>query len=333
MKRKFILTGVVLLIVSLACTSSSTGMTPTAVSEGSQTITTAQSYSETSPPTDSLSINDSEQSPQELLNQISEKSKGVLLDVTYCTVDGVELKMDVYFPIKQSGKSPLVIYIHGGGWKSGDKHSLQGYIDVPTLLDAGFAIAFLNYRLAPDHLFPSMLEDVKCAVRSFRANADKYSIDPDKIGAWGWSAGAHLSSMLALTDASEGFDVGEYGDESSRIQAVVLLASPADMSIDFSPIFIEARDIAFVDYDLKKASPITYITPDDPPFLILQGDEDPVVTPDQGQIFYESLITSGVEAELIVIENGDHSFLRPNQSPIRKELTTMIVDFFVKHLK
>src|SRR5262245_6137695 len=134
------------------------------------------------------------------VQDIRANAREVQRDVTYCTVDGVELKMDIYFPKNSTGATPLVIFIHGGGWSKGDKARGHGLTEFPPLLAAGFTVASLNYRLAPEYQFPAMLEDVKCAVRSFRAHASEYNIDPNRIGVWGTSAGAHLASMIGLTD-------------------------------------------------------------------------------------------------------------------------------------
>jgi acetyl esterase/lipase len=180
-----------------------------------------------------------------------------------------------------------------------------------------------------------MIDDVKCAIRSFRANATQYDIDPNKIGVWGISAGSHLAIMLGVTDPDAGFDVGQYLDQSSRVQAVVDMSGPADLTVDFSPAFVKARNIAFVGYDLAKASPITYITSDDPPFLIFQGDRDPVVPIDQGQAqkLYNGLTAAGVPAQLVIVHGGPHLLDAPDQMPSRAELTRMIVDFFNRHLR
>lgn len=260
-------------------------------------------------------------------------ARSVQRDITYCSVDGVDLKMDLYFPKEAAGPTPLVVYIHGGGWSKGDKSGGAGMIDGPALLDAGFTMASLNYRLAPEYKMPDMVEDVKCAIRSLRAHAHDYNIDPDKIGVWGGSAGGHLVNMLGTTDAGAGFDVGEYLDQSSRVQAVVDLFGPADLTVDFSGGYQRLKESVFGDFSPADSSPVTYITLDDPPFLILQGDADRVVPLSQSQEFYERLRAAGVEAQLVVVKNGPHGLGSPNESPSREQLTKMIVQFFEENLK
>jgi acetyl esterase/lipase len=330
MKRNFFVLPLVVLAAAMACRSSAV-QNPTLVPQSTQTPG-ADSPTEIQP---TASFFDSGESPQQLLQDVVERAQDIQRDVTYCTVNDVALKMDVYFPKNTSDAMPLVIYIHGGGWSRGDKGSRAGMTDVPALLDAGFTVASLNYRMAPKYQFPAMLEDVKCAIRSFRANADTYRIDPNRIGLWGDSAGAHLSNMIGLTDQSAGFEAGEYLDQSSRVQAVIDISGPTDLTVDFSPAFIEAKSNAYVGYDMMKASPVTYITPDDPPFLILQGDKDPVVPilSGQAQKLYDGLLAAGVPAQLVIVQGGPHLLDAPNQTPTRAEITVMIVGFFSQYLK
>lgn len=331
MHRKIVVSMLAFTVVALAC-KSATNLTPV---PASPTTTTFEGQaSPVAQPSDSF--NESEESPEQMLKDIIASAEDVQRDITYCTVDGVELKMDMYFPKNTTEPTPLTIYIHGGGWSKGDKKSKVGMTDVPALLEAGFTVASLNYRLASDeYQFPVMLQDVKCGIRSFRASADQYNIDPDKIGVWGESAGAHLSSMIGLTDESAGFDVGQYLEQSSRVNVVIVLSAPTDLTTDFSPAFIKAKSNAFVGYDMVKASPITYITSDDPPFLILQGDKDSVVPINAGhaQKLFDGLIAASVEAQMVIVQNGTHLLNAPDQTPSRAELTQMIVQFFEQHLK
>jgi acetyl esterase/lipase len=254
-------------------------------------------------------------------------------DTTYCTVDGVDLKMDVYHPRANSQPTPLAVYVHGGGWTEGDKTDGTGLADAPALLEAGFTVASLDYRLAPQYKFPAMIEDVKCGIRALRARAADYGIDPDKIGVWGTSAGGHLVSLLGTTDASAGFDVGQYLDQSSRVQAVVDMFGPADLTVEFSGGYHPVQDAVFGGFDPAKASPITYITADDPPFLILQGDIDQTVPLGQSQEFHDRLAAGGIDARLVIVKNGPHGLVSPTESPSRAELTQMIVAFFKQHLQ
>ena len=100
----------------------------------------------------------------------SSKLDMVERDITYCTMDSVALKMDVYYPSENNGRFPVTMYVHGGGWSSGDKAQGAGMVEIPELQKVGFLVVSVNYRLAPEYEFPAMIQDVKCAVRSLRAS-------------------------------------------------------------------------------------------------------------------------------------------------------------------
>lgn len=265
-------------------------------------------------------------------------SQPTLRDVTYCTVGRVDLKMDVYLPDNSySASRPAVVYVHGGGWVSGDKRSGAGSLDISELIGRGYVVASLNYRLAPQYKFPAQIEDVKCAIRSLRANSAIHHINPDHIGAWGGSAGGHLVSLLGVTDQSAGFDVGQYLEQSSRVQAVVDYFGPSDLtSSDFGSAQRQQILTVFGSTDaLGSASPITYITKDDSPFLIVQGELDTTVPPHQSQELYDRLGAAGVPATLVMVKNAGHSF-KPVGGPIsptRPEITKMMADFFDRQLR
>ncbi len=262
-------------------------------------------------------------------------SRNAKRDVTYCTVDGVDLKMDIYLPKNGTLPTPLAVFIHGGGWTEGDKRGGDGYHDFAALLEAGYSVASLNYRLAPDYTFPAMIDDVKCAIRSFRANAKDYGIDPNRIGVWGISAGSHLGLLIALTDPSAGFDVGQYLDQSSRIEAMVDMSGPSDLTVDFSPIATAKKGVAFGSFDLAKASPITYVSSAAPPILIFQGEKDTVVPLNSGQAqeLYDKLTAVGATTQMVVVKGGPHLLTAPDQTPTRAEITQMLVDWFDKYVK
>ena len=247
--------------------------------------------------------------------------------------------MDIYFPKTARGLIPVVLFVHGGAWIQGDKTEGAGIEDIPALVDAGFAVAAVNYRLAPEYKFPAMIEDVKSAVRFLRSVASDYGLDPNKIGAYGGSAGGHLVSLLGVTDVSAGWDNGTNAEYSSRVQAVVDMFGPANLALVFPPNAPTNPYNVFGTNDprhpiLTSASPTTWATSDDPPFLILHGDQDSVVPLAQSQQLYKSLINVGVEAQLIVVKNGGHGWRNsPNMEPTRDEITQMIVRFFNTHLQ
>ncbi len=306
-----------LAVISLACNAGQ--RQPTATVEPTETAT--GSPVETEAGTSSAQFD-------------SSKLGTVEKDITYCTVNGVALKMDMYYPSENNGRFPVTMYVHGGGWSSGDKAQGAGTIEIPELQKAGFLVVSVNYRLAPEYVFPTMIEDVKCAVRSLRAHADEYNLDPNRIGVWGGSAGGHLVALLGTTDESAGFDVGEYLEHSSRVQAVVDMFGPADLTVQFQGGYESARRV-FGDFDAALASPVTYTTVDDPPFLMLHGEKDALVPIEQSEILLAALQSVGVPAELVPVVNAGHSF-KPDGgqiSPSRREITQLVVAFFEETLK
>ncbi len=261
-------------------------------------------------------------------------------DITYCTMGGIPQHLDLYFPpARDGGKLPLLVYVHGGGWTGGDKRKGSGIVDIPAMTGRGFAVAAVNYRRAPEWKFPAPLNDVKCAIRFLRANADQYGFDVNRVGIWGGSAGGQLAAFVGLTDPRAGFDVGEYLDRSSRVRAVADLFGPTDLTADFTLLQKLLLYRAFETIDpntaiLKQASPLRYVTPDAPPFLILQGDQDDAVPLSQSQVFYERLKAAGADATLVVVKNANHNFAPTGGpiSPSREELSRILGDFFVRVL-
>lgn len=262
-------------------------------------------------------------------------------DLTYCVADGVPLKLDAHYPAEASGPLPVAVYVHGGGWHGGDKKGGAGSLDFGELLSRGYLVISVNYRLAPRYVFPAMIEDVKCAVRHLRAAADRYGLDPEKIGAWGGSAGGHLVSLLGTADESAGFEgAGGYSEQSSRVQAVVEMFGAGDLSLMFNGSTRETLASAFGatsagDEILRLASPVTWISPDDPPFLLLHGEKDRLVPLEQSELLYEQLVETGVPATFVVVENAGHGFKPEGGAiqPTRQEISKMVGDFFDEHVK
>jgi len=241
--------------------------------------------------------------------------------------------MDVYFP-DSGGPWPALVYIHGGSWMHGDKS--EALMFASGMTDQGYLVVSLNYRLYPPARFPAMIEDVKCAVRSLRARASEYNLDPHRIGAMGVSAGGHLVSLLGTSDQSDGWDVGEYLDQSSRVKAVIAMAPVTDLTKHFPNADIEAmRHVGFGEDNIVQASPITHVTSDDPPFLLIHGDRDELVPYEQSQLMYERLQEMNVPAQLVIVKNARHSFtaLEGTTTPSLVEINQIILDFLAQHLK
>lgn len=250
-------------------------------------------------------------------------------------MDEVPLRLDIYMP-DTDGPWPVVLFLHGGGWRDGDKSQLNSSEVAKLLNPLGYVVASANYRLYPDARFPAMIEDVKCAVRFMRANAAKYSLNTDHIVAWGVSAGGHLAALLGTTDASQGWDVGEHLEQSSKVQAVVDIAGPSDLTLGFKTVGLRnaALNAFGIDKQLRIAgSPVTYASAGDASFLILNGDKDPLIPIEQGQAMYNSLLQAGVTAQLVIVKNGVHNLSAYDKnptSPSQDELRQIILDFIAQ---
>jgi acetyl esterase/lipase len=254
-------------------------------------------------------------------------------DVDYLGADRKE-KMDLYLPTAAAPPKgfPAVLIIHGGGWSGGDKGAAREQNIGATLAKAGYVGASVNYLLAKKQesfaktlaeVWPRNLHDCKLAVRWLRRHASTYRIDPDHIGVIGGSAGGHLTAMVALTAPADGLDPKEpWGEVSCRVQAAIPLYGVHD----FALMSKGGEDPEL----LKRGSPVTWATKDDPPILILHGTKDTTVPLVQSERLAEALKAAGIEHELVVVEGAPHSFhLEPRQQDLRPK----VLAFLDKHLK
>lgn len=266
----------------------------------------------------------------------------LLVSVSGCQGQIPRPPMQFDYPSTTSAPVPLAVYIHGGGWIAGDRIS-DGYYNLTRdrLLAAGVAVASLDYRLAPRHRFPAQINDVTYAVRYFRSKAKQLRIDPDRIAAYGTSAGGHLASLVGTADRSAGFDVGALAGVSSRVRAVVDIVGPVDLTDPTIPLAtttaIQATfgttAAAGGGVALGQASPVSYITADDPPFLVVHGTADELVPYQQSVVFAERLNKAGVRAELVPVVGATHGLNTPGQSPSPAQLVDRITIFLVTELR
>jgi len=249
-------------------------------------------------------------------------------------------KLDLYVPEDAEGPLPLIVSIHGGAWLTGFKE--QG--PALYLSKKGFVVASVDYRLASAGPFPIMIQDCRAAIRWLRANAAQYKIDSDRMGVWGNSAGGHLVALLGTAaEQTEWDDVGGNPGVSARVQAVCDWYGPADI-----PVFASAPHNARADMAIKallggpaeerpdlakKASPTTFVSKDDPPFLIVHGDADRTVPIEQSRILFAKLKDAGVDATMIVVKNGNHGGWTANVEPTLSEIRDTVASFFETHLK
>ena len=246
-----------------------------------------------------------------------------LHDVVYGHAGGRALTLDMYLPVdpENGRKRPVVVFLHGGGWKIGDKSEVEDYVALYTT--AGYAVASVNYRLSGVARFPAQIFDCKTAVRWARANAGKYGLDPQRVGVLGLSAGGHLAALLGTSEGVKTLEDRSEGspDASSRVQAVVDVSGPIDLTIP-THSFVGKVSIdglfggpAAQHPELAKmGNPALYATPDDAPTLLIYGDQDDLVLSANATILAEALHKVGVKAEILTVHGGKHvPFFEPQQ--------------------
>ncbi len=234
-------------------------------------------------------------------------------DVEYGVGEDVILHLDIARPVEAGPPRPCVVIIHGGGWRGGNKS--DGTQLVLQLAQRGYVAATVQYRFCPTHRFPAQVEDVKCAVRFLRAHAKEYNIDPERIAAAGFSAGAHLSMMLGTLDKEDGLEgTGGNPEHSSKVQAVVAYFGPTDFSQDF-PAISQGLVNDFLGFTseenpdvFKQASPITYVDKNDAPILIFQGTKDRLVPASQATLMAEAMTKAGLNGRVELLLNADHGW-------------------------
>jgi acetyl esterase/lipase len=261
--------------------------------------------------------------------------------LTYCN----HQRARITEPTSLHGPAPAAVYVHGGSWVSGDYDTGGFLVDSigPALARAGVVVVSLDYRLGPTEHWPDQIEDVKCAIRYLRANAAQLHINAGAIGAWGQSAGGHLVALLGTAGPSAGWDIGPYLGESSTVQSVVDMAGPSDlltMGDQGDAGLVAESFISLLGHgparqlgtDLKRASPVTYIAPGDPPFLIVDSNNDEIVYPEQSLELAWDLGVDGDPRELVTVTEGGHEFDTPGESPSESAIVRLVVAFFVQTL-
>jgi acetyl esterase/lipase len=245
-------------------------------------------------------------------------------DVTYAVAGTQKLQLDLAMP-KTGGPYPLVVCLHGGAWKTGSRKDLsrpgtdfgtRGRSLIEILAARGFVAASVSYRLAPENKFPAQIEDAKTAIRFLRANAKQFHIDPNRVAALGFSAGGHIAALLGTTDTKAGFDGPLYPDQSSRVNCVVDFFGPTDLTLYCQTPGLE--QMFFVPLlgttskkhpeVYKKASPIDYVSKDDPPFLLIHGTLDLVVPVLHSELLCRKLTEAGVNAKLLPVSGEGHGW-------------------------
>lgn len=254
-------------------------------------------------------------------------------DIEHANVDGTSLTLDAYLP-EQGGPYPVIVHIHGGGWRNGDKSSYA--VDAVTWAKAGVASFSINYRLSGVATYPAAVDDCVAAVKFIRANAERFNIDIDKMAVPGGSAGGHLALMMAFLepDADETNAAGQ--PIQNRFVCVSAKNPPtdlsaADMAGERALVAFMAGTVQEHPDDYGQGSPVTHVSADDPPVLMMHGTEDRTVPYTQATLLEALLKQTGVPVELITVEGAGHGLRNGAPEDVRAALQREN-DFLAEHL-
>lgn len=247
--------------------------------------------------------------------------------------------LDIYLPANASKNLPLVIWVHGGGWLGNDKYADMGYMKntVAEIVSSGFALASIDYRFSTQATFPAQILDCNKAVEFLFENAGKYGFDKSRFALMGFSAGGHLASLLGLAHNNKIPEFYMSGKPSKfTIKAVVDFYGPSELILfpgaddAKSPegLLIGAAPLARPDL-AKNASPVTFVDKNDPPFLIIHGEKDNLVSPRHSQLLSAWLTLKGVSNELIIVKDAPHFGKMYDVDEIRIK----VMSFLKKELK
>jgi acetyl esterase/lipase len=262
--------------------------------------------------------------------------KGTIIhgDISYNNDTLKKHLLDIYLPANAKGKSPLVIFVHGGGWIGNDKFGDMGYMTetINAMLNSGFAIASIDYRFAQDAVFPAILQDCNKAASFLYDNANKYNFDKNRFALMGFSAGGHLASLMGTSQNNKVENL--YFPKSFRpfkYKAIVDFYGPTDLTIfpgAEDPKSPESTLIGATPVDrpdlAKAASPLTYIDKNDPPFLIFHGEKDNLVSNRHSKLLSSWLSYYGVRNELTIVKDAPHFGRMYDVEEIRTKVITFL---------
>ena len=280
----------------------------------------------------------------------AQNSDSIMPDLVYGHKAGMALTLDVFRPASPNGAS--VLNMVSGGWVSRWRDPEQAQAGYQALLDQGFTVFAIRHGSSPRFNVPEAYADVTRAVRYVRLHAPHFGLDAERIGVYGGSAGGHLSLMLGLnSDEGDPNAADEVLRHSSRVAAVVANYPPVDLrpratpserfpatipdqSLFFAGGVVPGAAERFVAIDVEdeagaSVSPILFVTPDDPPTLLIHGDADALVDFNNSELMQAALMASGVETGLVVIEGAGHGFRTPED---RAQASDALVGWFVEHL-
>lgn len=231
-------------------------------------------------------------------------------------------------------KFPLILWLNGGGWRC--VSPFRYIMNFDYLLQAGFAVASVQYRVSSQATFPEPLVDVKAAIRFLRAHANFFGIDKNHIGIMGESAGGHLAAMAGVTPNCAEFSSSDWSEESDAVNAAICWYTPFDLAMineampseGSPPRLLLGNPKEGIEAQAKKASPISYVCGKEPPFLLLHGTKDDVVSIRQSHSMYEALSSQGDLVEFYRLEGAGHCAVEL----VQPQIQNIILDFCKKHI-
>lgn len=278
---------------------------------------------------------------EKLKVQVTAPQYSFVSGVTFAQVDAWfdhtrrDLKMDIIYPEDKTKKYPCVVWICGGAWIRMDRGAHMAYL--AELARNGFVVASVEYRTTNEGCFPMQLQDVKAGIRYLKALNERYNIDTERFGVMGESAGGYLAAMAALAD-DPAFDVGAFTEFSSKVQAACPWYPPADVtglkyqSPEAAAASMESlllgKNVMLNREEALKICPVSFVTKDAPPFLIIHGDNDHTVPFTQGETLHDKLEAAGADVKLLVLEGADHA----DMPFFQEEIWQCIIGFFKEKL-
>ncbi len=273
--------------------------------------------------------------------KVTEPTYYAATDVAFSQVDAWfghtrrDLKMDIIYPEDSQKSYPCIVWICGGAWLQMDRSAHLPYL--AWLARKGFVVASPEYRTSNEAQFPAQLMDIKAAIRYLRANCDRYRIDTSHFGVMGESAGGYLTAMAALA-SDPCYDTGNYLEYSSKVQAACPWYPPTDVTAFPYPSPLEAAaspeslmtgmNVMLHQEEASKACPVSYVSKDAPPFMILHGVNDHTVPFSQGEILHDKLDAADCDVKLVAIEGADHA----DRQFFQEEIWQRIAEFFHEKL-
>ena len=270
-----------------------------------------------------------------------EPQYSVAAGVTFAQVDAWfghtirDLKMDIIYPEDSEKVYPCIVWICGGAWRVMDRSAHLAYLS--ELARSGFVVASVEYRTTNEEIYPAQLTDVKAGIRYLRAHSKRYNIDSERFGVMGESAGGYLTAMAALAN-DPAFDVGEYLEYSSKVQAACPWYPPTDVSAFPYESAAEAaasmeslllgKNVMLYKEDAIRICPVAYVSKDAPPFMIMHGTKDDTVPFMQGELLHDKLEEAGCDVKLIAIEGANHA----DYQFFQRETWRRIINFFHEKL-